>query len=197
MGAKVAYKEKRVLMQDLIGKTLGQYRIVDKLGAGGMADVYKAYQPSLARHVAIKILPPVLSRDECFRARFERQAKSAAGLRHPNILTVYDYGQEDDIIYIVMEWARGGTLKDQMKEPMPLEKAVEIIGQVGSALAYAHRQGVIHRDVKPSNILLTEDGWPLLADFGLAKMVEGSKELTASGMSVGTPEYMSPEQGQG
>jgi serine/threonine protein kinase len=184
-------------MDDLIGKTLGQYRIVEKLGSGGMADVYKAYQESLGRYVAVKILPAVLSRDETFRARFDREARAVAQLRHPNILTVFVYGEEDGIIYIVMEYARGGTLKDRMQELLSLDETVEMVSRVGSALAYAHRRGVIHRDVKPTNVLLTEDGWPLLADFGLAKMVEGSKELTASGMSVGTPEYMSPEQGQG
>jgi serine/threonine protein kinase/formylglycine-generating enzyme required for sulfatase activity len=184
-------------MQDLIGKILGQYRIIEKIGSGGMADVYIARQESLNRHVAVKVLPAILSRDKTFRARFEREARSVAQLRHPNILTIFDYGKYGDVIYIVMEYARGSTLKERMTEPIPLERAVEIISQVGSALAYAHRQGVIHRDVKPSNVLLTEDGWPLLADFGLARMVEGSKELTVSGVSIGTPEYMSPEQGRG
>jgi len=182
---------------NLIDKTLGQYRIVEKLGSGGMADVYKAFQPSLGRYVAVKILPAVLCRDETFRARFDREAKAVAQLRHPNILTVFAYGEQESIIYIVMEYARGGTLKDRMQEPLSLADTVDVVTKVGSALAYAHRRGVIHRDVKPSNILLTEEDWPLLADFGLAKMVEGSTELTASGVSVGTPEYMSPEQGQG
>ena len=193
----VHHGEKTSMDENLIGRTLGQYRIVAEIGHGGMADVYKAYQKSLGRHVAIKILPAVLSRDETFRARFEREARAVARLRHPNILTVFDYGEQEGITYIVMEYARGGTLKDWMAESFSLEKAVEMINQVGSALAYAHRQGVVHRDVKPGNVLLTGEGWPLLSDFGLAKMVEGSKELTASGMSVGTPEYMSPEQGQG
>jgi len=182
---------------DLSGRTLGQYRIVEKVGAGGMADVYRAHQKRLERDVAIKILPVALRRDETFRARFDREARSAARLRHPNILSIFDYGDENGFTYIVMEYARGGTLKDRMKEPLPLGETVEIVSCMGRALAYAHRRGVIHRDVKPSNVLLTEDGWPLLADFGLSKMVEGSKELTASGASVGTPEYMSPEQGQG
>jgi serine/threonine-protein kinase len=184
-------------MEDLIGKTLGQYRIVERLGSGGMADVYKAYQPSLGRYVAVKILPAVLSRDATFRARFEREARAVAQLRHPNVLTVFVTGEQDGITYIVMEYARGGTLKDRMAEPPSLEETVDLIGRVGGALAYAHRRGVIHRDVKPTNVLLTEEGWPLLADFGLAKMIEGSTALTASGVSVGTPEYMSPEQGQG
>jgi serine/threonine protein kinase len=182
---------------DLIGRTLGQYRVLEKIGAGGMADVYKAKQKSLGRDVAIKILPAVLGRDDTFRARFDREARSAAQLHHPNILNVFDYGEDDGVTFIVMEYAGGGTLKDRMKEPLLLEETADMIGHVASALAYAHRQGVIHRDIKPSNVLLTEDGWPMLADFGLSKMVEGSKDLTASGVSVGTPEYMSPEQGQG
>ncbi len=182
---------------ELIGKTIGRYRVVAKVGHGGMGDVYKAYQESLERTVAIKILPAALGRDETFRARFEREARSVAQLQHPNILNIYDYGEQDGLTYLVMEYARGGTLKDRITEPLPLEEVARIVGQVGAALAYAHKRGVIHRDVKPSNVLLTEDGRPLLADFGLAKMMEGSTELTASGMSVGTPEYMSPEQGQG
>ena len=184
-------------MEDLIGQSLGQYRIVEKVGDGGMADVYKAYQPSLGRYVAVKILPASLCRDRTFRARFDREARAVAQLRHPNILTVFAYGEQDGIAYIVMEYACGGTLKDRMQEPLPLAETVEIVSRVGGALAYAHRRGVIHRDVKPTNVLLTDDGWPLLADFGLAKIAEGSTELTASGASVGTPEYMSPEQGQG
>jgi serine/threonine protein kinase len=182
---------------DLIGKTLGHYQIVSKIASGGMADVYKARQESLDRIVAIKILPAALSRDETFRARFEQEARAVAQLHHPSILTVFDYGEQDGLTYIVMEYAPGGTLKDRLTRPLPLDEAIDITCQLGNALAYAHRRGVVHRDVKPSNVLLTEEGWPMLSDFGLAKMVQGGQALTSSGVSIGTPEYMSPEQGQG
>ncbi len=181
----------------VVGKELGSYRIIKQLGRGGMADVYKAYQPRLDRYVAIKILPAVLARDETFLARFEREAKAVAGLYHRNILTVYDYGEEEGQTYLVMAYVEGGTLKARMGQFWGLNKTADIISQVGDALAYAHRRGVIHRDVKPANILMMEEDWPLLSDFGLAKMVEPSVQLTKTGMTVGTPEYMSPEQAAG
>ena len=182
---------------DLTGQTLGPYRIIEKIGSGGMADVYKAHQKKLDRSVAIKVLPTVLGRDEIFRARFVQEAKAVAQLYHPYIRKVFDYGEQDGITYIVMEYTPNGTLQGLMGQPLPLREAVEIISRIGEALAYAHQRGVIHRDVKPSNVLLSEGNWPPLSDFGLAKMVEGNKKLTRSGVSVGTPEYMSPEQGQG
>jgi formylglycine-generating enzyme required for sulfatase activity/outer membrane protein assembly factor BamD (BamD/ComL family) len=183
-------------IMDLTGQTLGQYRIMEKIGRGGMADVYKAFQPRLERYVAIKVLPPALARDETFLERFKREARAVASLRHPNILTIHDYGEQEGLTYLVMEYVEGGTLKQRLGQPLDIQWAAEIIGRVGDALAYAHRRGVIHRDVKPANVLMQEEDWPLLTDFGLAKMVEQSVQLTKSGI-VGTPEYMSPEQGQG
>ena len=183
---------------DLIGKTLGGYQIVEQIGQGGMASIFKAYQPSLDREVAIKVLPPFYAeQNDSFLARFKREAKSVAKLRHPNILMVMDFGEQDDIAYIIMEYVKAGTLKDMMTRPMALSEIYPVIKQIAGALDYAHGEGVIHRDIKPSNILMPKPDWALLTDFGLARMVEGSSVLTQSGMAMGTPAYMSPEQGSG
>ena len=185
-------------MQDLTGQTLGQYRIIEPLGQGGMATVFKAFQPSLERYVAVKVLPPYYAHEPGFSERFIREAKAVARLEHPHILPVYDFGQEGDYTYIVMKYVPAGTLKDQIVSgAMTTEQASTIISQLAQALDYAHEQGIIHRDIKPSNVLMDRGQWALLMDFGLAKMVEGSQQLTASGVGVGTPAYMAPEQGQG
>jgi tetratricopeptide (TPR) repeat protein/tRNA A-37 threonylcarbamoyl transferase component Bud32 len=184
-------------MPDLIGQTLGGYRILSQIGKGGMATVYKAFQPSLDRYVAIKVLPPYYAaQDETFLKRFRQEARAVARLRHPNILMVLDYGEQDGTTYIVMEYVEAGTLTDRLGRIMSLAEVTPLIQQVASALDYAHEQGVIHRDVKPSNILLPKPDWPLLTDFGLAKIV-GATHLTQSGTVAGTPAYMSPEQGRG
>ena len=182
---------------DLSGRTLGHYRLIGRVARGGMADVYKARQENLDRIVALKVLPPMLRQDDTFQARFEREARAIARLHHPNILTVYDYGEQDDLTYIVMEYTPGGTLQDRMRGPLPLQEAVGIACHLGRALDYAHRHGVIHRDVKPSNVLFSEEGWPLLSDFGLVKLAHESTGITRPSASMGTPEYMSPEQGRG
>src|SRR5574341_674292 len=185
-------------MADLIGKTLGSYRIIEQIGVGGMATVYKAYQPSMDRDVAIKILPHYFSQDAEFAKRFQREARAIARLEHAHILPVYDYGEADDITYIAMRYVQAGTLKERIAEgPLPLDELNRLVEQIGSALDYAHRLGVIHRDVKPSNVLIDDQGNTYLTDFGLARMLESSQPLTASGVGVGTPAYMSPEQGQG
>jgi formylglycine-generating enzyme required for sulfatase activity/serine/threonine protein kinase len=182
---------------DLEGATIGQYQIIEQIGKGGMATVYKAYQPNLDRYVAVKVLAPDLVEAEELTVRFEREARAIARLRHRNILTVFDYGCQEGLFYLAMEYVSRGTLRDRLGWPQNLAYAASIISQVGDALAHAHRQGMIHRDVKPANILMVEDDWPLLSDFGLAKLVEDSLQLTASGAGVGTPQYMSPEQAQG
>ena len=182
---------------DLTGQTLGQYRIIEKIGRGGMADVYKAFQPRLERYVAVKVLPPYLAHTPGFAARFQREARAIARLNHPNILPVYDSGQEGELSYIVMRYVEGGALQEMLGKPLPLDRVVEIITQVGGALDYAHQEGIIHRDVKPSNVLMDKGEWALLSDFGLAKMMEASVQLTKTGVGVGTPAYMSPELGKG
>jgi serine/threonine protein kinase/formylglycine-generating enzyme required for sulfatase activity len=189
--------ETPVVTSSLVGQRLGQYEIREEIGRGGMAMVYKAYQPSLGRYVAIKVLPLYHADAETFNARFIREARAVARLEHPHILPIYDFGREGELSYIVTKYVVGGTLKDQLGQPFDLQCAASITTQVASALDYAHDQGIIHRDVKPSNILLDRGEWALLTDFGLAKMIGGSVHITGSGVGIGTPAYMSPEQGQG
>jgi len=179
------------------GFALGQYRIVAPIGRGGMATVYKAHHPGLDRDVAIKVLPEFFAEDEGYRERFQQEARSVARLKHPNILNVFDFGQEHGITYLVLELVEGGTLAERLGRPMDLEDVVRILRPIASALDHAHAQGILHRDIKPSNILIHRDGTPVLADFGLAKMADSVRKLTATGMVLGTPEYMSPEQSSG
>jgi serine/threonine protein kinase len=185
-------------MENLTGRQFGPYQIVAPLGEGGMAAVYKAYQPSMERYVALKVLPRHFASDPHFTSRFQREAKLLAKLQHPHILPVFDFGQSDEYSYIVMPLVPSGTLRSLLAGgPLPFTRIREIISQLGSALNYAHSQGMIHRDVKPGNVLIDETGNCLLTDFGLARMVDSSVQLTNSGATVGTPSYMSPEQGSG
>lgn len=190
-------------MHDLTGQTIGPYRLVEKLGTGGMAEVYKAYQPRLDRYVAIKFIRPEFAADEGFRSRFEREAKAIARLSHPNIVHIYDFGEEGNLYYLVMEYIDGGTLKERLAvlnsagETMEWGEVCRIARQVGEALDYAHQQGIVHRDVKPANVMLTADGRAVLNDFGIARMVGATSGLTQTGTTVGTPAYMSPEQIRG
>src|SRR5579863_2537816 len=184
-------------MNALVGKSLGPFRIVERIGAGGMATVFKAYQPTLDRYVAVKVLPSYHARDPIFVKRFTQEARSVAKLAHPNIVQIHDFGTQDDITYIVMEYVDGGTLKDRLKRPLPAAEASEYIIQAAEGLDCAHRNGIIHRDVKPANMLVRKDGHLLLSDFGIAKILEGTTNLTRVGTGIGTPQYMSPEQGMG
>ena len=185
-------------MTDWIGYTLGGYRIESEIGRGAMARVYRAYQPQLERWVALKVLEVGGVGDREFLARFRREAKAIAALRHPNILTIYDYGEEKGIAYIVMEYVAGGTLKAHLPgKPMEWPDVATLVIPVGRALAYAHSQGIVHRDVKPANILLARPDWPLLADFGLVKLLGRQRGITRPGTSIGTPAYFSPEQAAG
>ena len=183
---------------NLIGRRLGSYEVMEELGQGGMAVVYKGYQASLNRYVAIKVLRGDLAGNEEFVSRFRREALAVGRLSHPNILHVYDTGVIDGLYYLVMDYADGGTLKDLIRRgPMDPSRAVSIVAQMADALDYAHKQELIHRDVKPSNILMTRDGRPLLTDFGIARALHQTQQLTRTGTSIGTPEYMAPEQAQG
>jgi len=176
------------------GTTLGPYRVIERIGRGGMATVYRAYHPGLDRFVAIKVLPDFFADDPGYRERFQQEARSVARLKHPNIMEVFDYGYEDGVAYLVLELVEGGTLADRIGAPMELREVVQLLEQVAGALDHAHGHGVLHRDIKPSNILLHKDGTPVLADFGLARMAGSMRRLTSTGTVMGTPEYMSPEQ---
>jgi phosphonate transport system substrate-binding protein len=185
-------------MEDLTGKQFGPYTIISPCGAGGMATVYKAYQPSMDRYVALKVLPRFHSSDPEFLGRFAQEAKALAQLQHTFILPVYDFGESEGYTYFVMPLMQNGNLAELMAdERLPLDRIQQIISQVGSALEFAHSRGFVHRDVKPSNILLDETGNCILMDFGITKIIEGSKEFTKTGGIIGTPVYMSPEQGSG
>ena len=179
------------------GDALGGYCIVGPLGEGGMARVYRAYQPTLDRYVALKVLPAALGQDPAFRERFRREAQTVAALRHPNILVVYDWGEDAGLAYLVSELVDGGTLADRLGVPLPPIECLRLVRALASALDHAHGRGVVHRDVKPSNVLLHRDGTPVLSDFGVARMMEGSSHLTSVGVLIGTPAYMAPESLEG
>ncbi|HEV7237354.1 MAG TPA: serine/threonine-protein kinase [Ktedonobacteraceae bacterium] len=185
---------------ELIGVTLGNYRILAPLGQGGMARVYKARQENLDREVAVKVLPPWFAADRNFVERFNLEARLVARLSHPNIVTVHDASEFRGNLYIVMQLVDGGTLKHRLDQLQAMNKRMEIaeasrvFTQIASALSYAHDNGIIHRDVKPVNVLMDRSGRPILSDFGIAKVLAATKELTRQGAGVGTPEYMSPEQ---
>jgi len=187
-------------MSNLIGHSLGRYQILEPLGEGGMAIVYKAYDTRLESEVAVKVIrierlaPEILQRA---MKRFEREAKSLAQLTHPNLVKVLDYGEYEGQPYLVMPYLPGGTLKQKMNgQPMPWQEAARLLIPIARALDYAHKRNLIHRDVKPSNILITESGEPMLTDFGVAKIIdeEATLDLTGTSAAVGTPEYMAPEQ---
>lgn len=180
---------------DLVGKTLGQYQLVEKIGVGGLAVVYKAYQSNLERWVAVKMLH---YKEREALIRFQREAQAIARLRHRNIVIVYEYGEENSWPFIAMEFIEGGTLNEQLSDqPMDWVKVTNLSIAIADALDYAHKQGLVHRDVKPSNVLMAQDDWPLLADFGLVKLPDAEFVLTGTGISVGTPAYLAPEQARG
>jgi len=184
---------------ELIGRRLGNYDILEEIGRGGMAVVYRAYQRSLNRYVAIKVLPPQLSFDQQFVERFQREARSAAKLQHPNSVVIHDVAHQQGVYYLVMELLEGRTLKELIEEKgsLPPERAIRIVEQVASALDYAHQHGFVHRDIKPANIFVGRDDRTTLTDFGIAKAASETQHLTRTGMLIGTPEYMSPEQAEG
>lgn len=181
------------------GQLLGPYRIISQIGKGGMATVYKAYQPSVDRYVAIKVLPRQLAESREFATRFHQEARIIARLEHPHILPVFDYGESDGIAYFVMRYLDAGTLKDRMEagRPLPLGEIDHIFTQLTDALSYAHGYGIVHRDLKPANALIDSHGNLFLTDFGIAKLLESaSPRLTQTDAIMGTPAYISPEQAQ-
>ena len=190
-------------MTNLIGQSLGRYLILEQIGEGGMAFVYKARDTRLDREVAIKVIRTEKLTIETMGKtlkRFEREAKALARLTHSNIVQITDFGEHDGKPFLVMYYVSGGTLKQKLGQPIPWQEAARLLVPIARALQYAHQQGVIHRDVKPSNILIGANNDPMLTDFGIAKILldtEETSDLTGTGMGIGTPEYMSPEQFQG
>jgi hypothetical protein len=180
---------------DLAGAQLGKYHVVERLDTGGMVEVYKAYQPDLDRYVAIKVIASDPGRDPAFLEQFEREAKTLARLEHPNILPIYDSGRYGGMPYLVMQYVREGTLAERMdRRPLAAKDAVSIVCQVGDALSYAHAMGVVHRNVRPSNVLITKSGGVLLADFGIVQTVSRLESPDDPGAGSGTSAYVAPEQ---
>jgi hypothetical protein len=188
-------------MSNLTLSTLGPYELLSVLGVGGMAEIYRAHDPRLDREVAIKVLPLDLARQPGFLERFRREARIVARLDHPNIMPIYDFGEENGVMYVVMPLIEGGTLRDRIvkRGTCTLREAASILYQVAQALHEAHQHGLVHRDVKPANILMAPGERAVLADFGIAHALAnpGEKGLTQEGMGIGTAEYMSPEQASG
>lgn len=186
-------------MDGMIGKSLGKYQLIEPLGEGGMATVYKAFDPTLERYVAIKIIRTINQEDSDFLIRFQREARALAKLDHPYILKVLDYGEDNGIPFLVMPYLAQGTLKQYTRTRLPYEKAIKIIIPIAEALSYAHQRKIIHRDIKPANILFGESGEPILSDFGIAKLLDAGDQtqLTGTGLGIGTPAYMAPEQWNG
>ncbi len=185
-------------MADLIGHQITNYEITGVLGKGGMAVVYRARQLNIQREVAIKVIKPDLADTEDLLKRFEREANTVASLSHPHILKLFDFGQYEGLLYLVMELLTGGALADEIRQgPLSVDRTARLVDQMAGALDYAHMQGLIHRDLKPQNILLDQRGNAHLTDFGIAKILGATTNLTQSGVVMGTPAYMSPEQWQG
>src|SRR5262245_17810366 len=183
---------------ELIGHTLEHYEILAELGRGGSSRVYKAFDTRDQRDVAIKVIPNDAEDRQLFVHRFAREVEAVQKLHHHNIVAVFDSGENEELVYLVMQCVTGGTLRRRLKDQMPMRDAIAYIIQMAEALQHAHEQGIVHRDVKPSNMLLdvAHSEHLLLTDFGIAK-IQGARQLTKSGTTIGTPEYMAPEQAEG
>jgi tRNA A-37 threonylcarbamoyl transferase component Bud32 len=178
-------------------RRIASYTLLEVIGHGGMATVYRANQERLDRTVAIKVLSENLAHSTEFMERFRREARTAANMRHPNVITVHDFGEDErGVPYLVLEYIEGPTLADLMDAGLDDARIPDLLDQIAAGLDYAHARGVVHRDIKPGNVLFTDDGRAVLADFGLAWLLEGTK-LTLTGGVIGTPEYMAPEQASG
>lgn len=181
----------------MVGKTISHYHILEKLGEGGMGVVYRAEDVRLERQVALKFLHPEATRDPDSKARFLREAQAAAALDHPNICTVHEIDEDGGQMFLVMAFVEGETLRQKIaRRPLPLGEAIELAAQIGEGLRTAHDRGIVHRDIKSANIMITGRGQPKVMDFGLAHLA-GKARLTRTGSTVGTPAYMSPEQASG
>jgi len=181
----------------MIGKTISHYKIIEKLGEGGMGVVYKAEDLKLGRVIALKFLPPEWTRDAAARARFLHEAQAAAALSHPNICTIFEIDEVDGQIFIAMERIEGKSLSDMIaRAPMQIDEVLDVSVRIAEGLAAAHAKGIVHRDIKPGNMMLTSGGRPKIMDFGLAKSA-GQTKLTRIGTTTGTIAYMSPEQSRG
>ncbi|MEB2367349.1 MAG: serine/threonine-protein kinase, partial [Chloroflexota bacterium] len=183
-------------VDNLSGTTLGGVELKEMLGAGGMGAVYRGYQMSLKREVAVKVLPATIANQQGYLERFTQEAQTAANLSHPNIVQIFDFGTQRSISYVVMQLLRGGSLADRIKargeagQPISLGETAALVRDLGSALDYAHVHGVIHRDVKPANVMFDNLGRAFLVDFGIAKLIDQSVLLTGTGVAMGTPSYM-------
>ncbi len=192
------------VLRDWQGRMPGRYRLLRLLGRGGMGEVWLAEDSQLKRQVALKILPSVRASDTAYRADFEREARAAAALEHPNILPVHDFGEqtiEQDMIvtYLVTPFISGGSLRDRLRAangPLPPTEALHYLKQAAQAIDFAHSKGVLHRDIKPANMLL-QNSWLYLADFGIAKLLSSATFAGQTHSGAGTPEFMAPEQAQG
>ena len=191
-------------VEALAGTTLGQYELRRLIGSGGMGAVYRGMQVNLQRDVAVKVLSNKLIANADYVERFNREALIAASLEHAHIVPIYDYGIQGEINYVVMRLLTGGSLDqrlgyvDQADRPLPsVQETLDVMRQIANALDYAHSQGVVHRDIKASNVMFDKHGDAFLVDFGIARMLESTSQLTGTGMTLGTPSYMSPEQWRG
>lgn len=184
-------------MSEIFGSAIGRYILLEQLGEGGMAKVYNAYDPHMEMNVAVKVILPAHQSSDVFLERFLLEARSLAQLSHTNIVKVLDYGEENHRPFIVMDFIGQGTLKEHLSQPVPWERAAAFLAPVARALEYVHKQKIVHRDVKPSNILIDNNNQPMLSDFGVVKLMEEEVDVAANGVGIGTPDYMSPEQGTG